>query len=204
MPVGDLLDAKVAEMGDLRHLWTDAFLAALAECGIVARAAEATGIDRVTAWRRRKADAEFDQACKDAINVATDALEAEARRRALVGVEEPVIYQGQPTYVYETDEAGYPVMDTVQEEQPGFDDKGAPIVRMLDVKRPRRKLDANGQPVILTVRKPSDALMALMLKGRRKAVFADRTELTGANGGPVQQSMVTIATGVPDADDDIA
>ena len=68
--------------------------------------------------------------------------------------------------------------------------------------RPRRKLDENGQPVILTVRKPSDAMMALMLKGRRKSVFADRTELTGANGGPVQQATVTIATGVPDVDDD--
>jgi hypothetical protein len=76
-------------------------------------------------------------------------------------------------------------MDTIQEEQPGFDDKGAPIVRLVDVKRPRRKLDANGQPVILTVAKKSDALLALLLKGRRKEVFADRTELTGADAGPV-------------------
>ena len=189
-------------MGDLRHLWTDAFLAALRECGVMSRAAAAVGIDRVTAWRRQHSDPEFAQACKEAISIATDALEAEARRRALVGVEEPVIYQGQPTYVYETDACGYPIVDTVQEEQPGFDDKGAPIVRLVDVKRPRRKLDENGQPVILTVRKPSDAMMALMLKGRRKSVFADRTELTGANGGPVQQATVTIATGVPDVDDD--
>ena len=43
----------------------------------------------------------------------------------------------------------------------------------------------DGKPVWLTVRKPSDALLALLLKGRRKSVFADRTELTGANGGPV-------------------
>jgi hypothetical protein len=33
----------------------------------------------------------------------------------------------------------------------------------------------------------SDTLMALILKGRRKKVYADRTELTGADGGPVQQ-----------------
>lgn len=43
----------------------------------------------------------------------------------------------------------------------------------------------------------SDALMALILKGRRKKIYADRTELTGAEGGPVQQSQVIIATGVP-------
>jgi hypothetical protein len=33
----------------------------------------------------------------------------------------------------------------------------------------------------------SDALMALILKGRRKKVYAERTEVTGADGGPVQQ-----------------
>jgi hypothetical protein len=33
----------------------------------------------------------------------------------------------------------------------------------------------------------SDALLALFLKGRRKKVYADRTELTGADGGPVAQ-----------------
>lgn len=48
----------------------------------------------------------------------------------------------------------------------------------------------------------SDALMALLLKGRRKKVFADRTELTGEHGGPMQsQYQVTIATGVPHLDD---
>lgn len=33
----------------------------------------------------------------------------------------------------------------------------------------------------------SDALMSLLLKGRRKKIYADRTELTGADGGPVVQ-----------------
>jgi hypothetical protein len=35
----------------------------------------------------------------------------------------------------------------------------------------------------------SDSLLALLLKGRRKKVFADRTELTGADGGPVKQEL---------------
>lgn len=38
-----------------------------------------------------------------------------------------------------------------------------------------------------TERVYSDALLALLLKGRRKKVYADRTELTGADGGPVAQ-----------------
>lgn len=138
-------------MGDLRHLWTDAFLAALRECGVMSRAAAAVGIDRVTAWRRQHSDPEFAQACKEAISIAADALEAEARRRAIDGVEEPIYQQGV---------------------------------------------------LVGTKTVYSDALLALLLKGRRKSVFADRTELTGANGGPVQQATVTIATGVPDVDDD--
>lgn len=44
----------------------------------------------------------------------------------------------------------------------------------------------------------SDQLLTLMLKGRRKSVYADRTELTGADGGPMRtQSQVIIVTGVP-------
>jgi hypothetical protein len=38
--------------------------------------------------------------------------------------------------------------------------------------------------------------MALLLKGRRKKVFSDRTELTGADGGPVK-AQVLVVTGVP-------
>lgn len=192
-------------MPDFRHLWTKAFLAALAVDGVLSYAAQAAGVDRSTVFRLRQEDAEFDAACKDAMEQAADALEREARRRAIEGVREPVIYQGQPTYVHEVDDAGYPIMDTVQEERDGFNEKGEPIKRLVDVQRPRRKLDAEGQPIVLTVSKHSDNLLALLLKGRRKGVFADRTELTGASGGPMQTALI-IATGVPEvgADDDIA
>lgn len=132
-------------MGDKRQLWTDAFLAALADCGVITFAASAAGIDRVSVWRRREADPDFAAQCELAIEMAADKLEQEARRRALEGVEEPV-YQG-------------------------------------------------GQ-LIGTKTVYSDQLLALLLKGRRKKVFADRTELTGANGGPVKAAIV-IATGVP-------
>lgn len=133
-------------MGNLRHLWTDAFLAHLAETGILSDAAAAAGVDRSNVWRRRQDDAEFAQAVEQALDMAADKLEAEARRRALEGVEEPV-YQG-------------------------------------------------GQQVgTRTVY--SDSLLALLLKGRRKKVFAERIEQTGADGGPVKTQQVVIATGVP-------
>lgn len=35
----------------------------------------------------------------------------------------------------------------------------------------------------------SDTLMTVLLKGRRKKVFADRVEQTGPEGGPVQHEM---------------
>lgn len=134
-------------MGDMRHLWTDAFLAALAETGILSRASEIVGVDRILVWRRRQSDPEFAKAVDEALEMAADKLEAEARRRAIEGVEEPVYQGGQLV--------------------------GTRIVY-------------------------SDSLLALLLKGRRKKVFAERVETTGADGGPVHSS-VTVTTGVPAA-----
>lgn len=138
-------------MGDLRQHWTLAFLAALAEVGVLTQAAQAAGVDRSTVFRRRQDDPEFDAACVDAMEQAADKLEREARRRAVEGVEEPV-YQGGKLV-------------------------GTKLVY-------------------------SDALLSLLLKGRRKQVFAERTEITGAEGGPVKQEQVVVATGVPQAGDD--
>lgn len=76
-----------------------AFLAAFAECGTVRHAAEAVGVDRSTAFRWLQNDPEFKAAFDDAEQQAADALEREARRRAIEGVNEPVIWQGQMTMV---------------------------------------------------------------------------------------------------------
>ena len=138
-------------MGDKRLHWTEAFLAALAECGILTDAAVVAGVDRATVWRRRQSDPEFAQAVDEAIDMAADKLEREARRRAIEGVEEPV-YQG-------------------------------------------------GQ-LVGTKMVYSDSLLSLLLKGRRKRVFAERVETTGADGGPVQTRAVVV-TGVPNEIDDL-
>lgn len=176
--------------------WYDAFLAALREWPVVQHACDVVGIERSTAYRYRHANEEFAKAWDEAMEAGIDRAEKEALRRAVEGEAEPVIYQGQPTYVLVTDEAGYPVYDTVQEERYTLDDKGKRITELVDVKRPRRKLDANGQPIVMTVRKRSDSLLAFLLKGRRKSVYAERIEQTGADGGPVK-SQVIVATGVP-------
>lgn len=157
--------------------WKPAFLAALRELPVIAHACKAVGIERSTAYRAREADEAFAEAWDSAVEDGVDRAEQEAFRRAVVGFEEPVIDKGRLAYRYERYE----------------DEEGAEHYRL--------QLDANGQPIPLTVRKHSDALLALYLKGRRKKVYAERTEVTGADGGPVQQSQVVIATGVPSVND---
>lgn len=143
--------------------WKPAFLAALRELPVIAHACKAVGIERSTAYRAREADQAFADAWDDAVEEGIDRAEQEAFRRAVVGFEEPVIDKGRLAYRYERYE----------------DEDGAEHYRL--------QLDANGQPIPLTVRKHSDALLALYLKGRRKKVYADRTEVTGPEGGPVAQ-----------------
>lgn len=112
------------------------FLRTLAKTCNVTESAAAAGVCRKRAYEWREAHAEFAKAWDDAIETATDALEAEARRRAIDGWEEPVHYQGIQTS---------------------------------------------------TIRKYSDALLALLLRGRRRTFRENHAvELTGANGGPVQ------------------
>lgn len=146
-----------------RFDWKAPFLAALRQVPVLVHACEAVGINRSTAYRARQADDEFATAWDDAIEDGVDNAEREAFRRGVVGFEEPVIHKGSLAYVYER------YVDPSDNEE-----------------RFRRVLDAKGQPIPLTVRKHSDLILSLILKGRRKKVYADRTELTGPEGGVLQ------------------
>ena len=75
--------------------WHATFLDALESSGNVTAAARRAGVDRGTAYRSRAAAAEFRAAWDEALEVALDALEAEARRRALEGWDEPVFHAGE-------------------------------------------------------------------------------------------------------------
>lgn len=145
--------------------WKPIFLAALRDVPVIAHACAAVGIERSTAYRAREADEDFAKAMEEALEDGVDRAEAEAFRRGVVGFEEPVIDKGRLSYVYERCEV---------EDVNGFKHE-----------QWRLALDDQGKPIPLTVRKHSDALVALILKGRRKRVYADRTELTGAEGAPV-------------------
>lgn len=163
-------------MAEKHFDWKPAFLAALRELPVIAHACKAVDIERSTAYRAREADEGFAKAWDEAQEDGIDRAEQEAFRRGVVGFEEPVIDKGRLAYRYER----------------YLDDDGAEHYRLL--------LDDHGQPIPLTVRKHSDALLGLVLKGRRKSVYAERKELTGADGAALPAAQVIIATGVPSDD----
>ena len=81
------------------QIWTSArrakFLKKLAETGNVSAAARAAKASRSRAYQLKAEDAGFAEEWSDALEMATDALDAEARRRAVDGVDTPRFHQGQ-------------------------------------------------------------------------------------------------------------
>jgi hypothetical protein len=72
------------------------FLAVLRETGgNVSRACAAIELTRARAYEWRRVDPVFALAWDEAVELGTDELEEEARRRAFAGVDEPVFYQGE-------------------------------------------------------------------------------------------------------------
>lgn len=67
------------------------FLSALADTGIVSAAVVIAGTSRTRVYELRKHDSGFASAWEEAEEQAADALEAEAWRRAVDGVPEPLV-----------------------------------------------------------------------------------------------------------------
>lgn len=141
--------------------WVTPFLEHLKQSANMAESCRAVGVKYSTMCYLRQTDADFAASVDDALEQAFDYLEAEARRRAFHGVQEPVVHQGQLAYVMERH----------------VDEEG--VVAMRPV------LDGNGQPVPLTVRKYSDSLAMFLLKGYRRRTFGDKQEISGPDGGPI-------------------
>ena len=70
------------------------FLTALAQHGIVTRAATAAGLSRAAIYQQRARYESFAEDWQNALDTAADTLEAEARRRGVEGWDEPVWHQG--------------------------------------------------------------------------------------------------------------
>lgn len=157
--------------------WIDPFLLALRTTGNVSHSARAAGIVTPQAYKLRREDADFAAAWDNALEDATDELENEARRRALQGVNEPVVYQGQLTPLYEYGDDGKMV---IEEYDTGAVKDDKPVMGS----RPKQ-LVIDGKPQFLTLNKRSDALLMFLLKGLRKKYGTESHEITGKDGAPL-------------------
>lgn len=75
--------------------WVMPFLDHLRQSANVAASARAVGVSSGAVYGLRERDGDFRASWDEALEDAFDMLEAEARRRAFEGVEEPVFYQGR-------------------------------------------------------------------------------------------------------------
>jgi hypothetical protein len=157
-------------VGKRPRRWERKFLEALALTGNVSAAARLAGIHRDTAYATVKADPGFAARYRAALEAAADGLRAEARRRAVEGVSEPVVYDGELVWVW-------------------VDSEG----RSLEASGGDAPTDADGKPVEgarrvpLTVMRHSDSLLIRLLRAHCPE-FADKPTvgLVGAGGGPVE------------------
>lgn len=78
----------------LEKEWQNKFIQRLVQTGNVSAACKRARISRQHAYEVRGQDEVFKAAWDEALEIATEALEFEARRRAAVGVLEPVFHQG--------------------------------------------------------------------------------------------------------------
>lgn len=117
-----------------------AFLKAFARDGIILTGCESTGVSRTSIYRWLETDDWFKKKFADAEEQAADVLEREAHRRAAIGVDEPVTFQGQPTFIPNPN-------------------------------------DPMGAPIMFTVKKYSDPLMQMLLKGRRPGKYGDKSKV---------------------------
>lgn len=138
--------------------WRPAFLKALAAGSTVMHAAAAAGVSRQAVYQARDKDPVFKGQFKDAETDSAEILEAEARRRAIDGVETHVVHKGEVVMV-------------------GVDADGkvCPAFHVVD-----GQLEPNPDCVAsrpLMEREYSDTLLIFLLKGRRRDVFGDRLKV---------------------------
>ena len=75
--------------------WKPMFLEQLETRGAISAAAKAAGVSKQAAYKAAKRDPEFKDAWDEAIETACDAMELEARRRAVDGTDRPVFHAGK-------------------------------------------------------------------------------------------------------------
>jgi hypothetical protein len=154
----------------LLRVQQDAFIEAFEKTALIEHACRAARIPEATVRRWRKEDPDFAERYEDAIRYSLERIEAEALRRAVDGVDEPIVHRGQIAI-----ETEY-VIDSNGELK--LDDNGMPITK---------PVIENGRPKYATVKKYSDMLLAKALEAKVAAYQrAQKVELSGPDGGPME------------------
>lgn len=151
-----------------------AFCAALSETGQVKKACAAVGISMYTAYEWRKNIPDFADAWANALKVAVLGLESEAIRRAVEGVDEPLVHKGEFTFLRDFGALDPETGETVH---PAY----APVLR-----------DANGAPQYATVKKYSDTMLIFTLKAHDPK-YRDNSKMTLA-GDPENPLVIDDAS----------
>lgn len=104
-----------------------------------------------------------------------------------------------PAYACKAADIGYTTAWEWRRDDPKFAAQWTEAVEhgvdLLEDECRRRAYEGCNKPVfqggieVGQVREYSDTLMVLMMKGRRKHVYSERTEHTGVDGGPVRHEM---------------
>ena len=81
-----------------KELKQSAFLQAYSLSGVIGTACQAVSVSRSTVRKWREDDEQFEERFQDAFENAIDPVEEELRKRAMLGFEKPVIYQGVPMW----------------------------------------------------------------------------------------------------------
>lgn len=129
------------------------FLDTLRKCASVKQACQVAGVNRSTIHRWRQTNKTFRAAFEEAQEDANDTIDDEIVRRAIEGIEEPLVSLGQVVY----------------SEIPVLDEGGKPVVD----KRGQIKMQRGAQ---ITTRKYSDTLLLALAKSRMKK-YRERTDL---------------------------
>lgn len=163
-----------SELSEIRRA---KFLARLAECGQITRAAFDVGWHPVSAHRWKEKNEQFADEWRAALEIYADGIEAEAYRRGVQGVDKPLSHQGQLSYVFQRDANGVLIKDA----------DGHYITEM----------DDRGRPKVVTVKEYSDSILLAMLKAKRAREYGDKSklELSGPDGGPVKTEETPTAIG---------
>lgn len=153
----------------------DIFLTELAIDGNASRSAKAAGYPNAAAVHMRRGNnPEFAAAWAAAIETFADRLEDAALRRAVEGVNKPVVYQGQLTYEYDRDANGEVIHDL---RDTGATKNGEPVLTRV----PRLSLGEDGKPIVVVTKEYSDSLLLALLKAKRPKEYRDNTKIELAN-----------------------